>query len=124
MKKAEEIYQTALILLGEDSPEETRAFGERYLPLLNLLISENESLIRALRGNGEQEDARVYAPTDPVGVPTPVGEVLLPLGLAGLLIQAEEPERASFFLRRYEDERIRLESRGRIGRRHPITRPY
>ena len=124
MKKAEEIYQTALLLLGEDSAEETAAFETRYLPLLNLLLAETRELCDALRGDRKNEHVQVTGPLDPVGVPDAVAEGLLPLGLAGLLIQGEEPERAAFFLNRYDTERLRLESRGRKGRRHAISRPY
>lgn len=127
MKTAKDIYRTSLAILGQEEEENTQAFEKRAVPLINFLLAELMELDLALKGEEFPTQAsacQITSLSDPVGYEDALVLSLLPLGLASLLIQEEEPERGSFFHQLYLRERESIRSRCRKGRRHKIGRLF
>ncbi|MBR2634901.1 MAG: hypothetical protein IKD31_04925 [Clostridia bacterium] len=127
MTTAREIFQRSLALLGQEPGENTEAFERRAPRILNLLLAELVELDYWLKG--EKMPDTVSVPSvetleDPLELDESIEWMLLPLGLAALLIQEEEGARGSFFLQLYENERETLRRRRRRGRRHKILRSF
>jgi hypothetical protein len=78
-----------------------------------------------MKGGGPEIGAslpQIRSLSEPLGAQDVIVYSLLPLGLAGLLIQEEEPERAAFFLSLYQREKAEWQERSLRGRRHKIRR--
>ncbi len=127
MKTAREIYQKSLAILGIAENENTEAYLQRAPHLINLLLAENSELDEALKGKGANSGGstlQISSLTEPLGVEDVILFSLIPLGLAALLIQEEEPERASFFMQLYQREKSALRARSLRGTRHKIRRSF
>lgn len=127
MKTAQDIYQRSLALLGQKNGENTEALEERAPALINLLLAELSELDLVMKGEERTPPSsvpQIHCLQEAIGYDDVIVLSLLPLGLAALLIQEEEPERASFFLGLYQREREILHQRCRKGRRHKIKRNF
>ena len=121
MHSANDIFCESLALLGEAQSEESEAFRARCVPLVNLLIVQLAELDAALLGRAVREEhAEIRSLDEPIGLKSEGVRFLLPVGLAALLIEKEDPARSSAFLNLDERERSRLEHNSRRGRRHKI----
>lgn len=127
MKTASEVYRRSLALMGEEEGENSTVFEGRWIPLLNVLLSEVCELDLAMKGEAGGAGKtlpQVVSAEEEIWMEEPILFSLLPLGLAAYLLGETEPERASFFLNLYQRERENLRARCRRGRRHKISRPY
>ena len=128
MKSAREIYHKSLSILGEDAQDEnTLPYERRAVALINLLLGDLYELDLALKGESlplQGSALQIQSLDDEIGMEENIVFSLLPLGLAFLLLNDEEPGRAALFLQLYQEERDRLRRLSRRGRRHKITRPY
>ncbi len=125
MKNGMGIYQKALALLGEGGESCRTVWQERAVPLINLLLAELAELDCALRGEPFPADGTILQITsleENLGYTETILYSVMPLGLAGYLLNEEEPSRSDFYLQLYHKEREVLRSRLRRGRRHPIRR--
>ena len=113
--------------MGEEEGENSTVFEGRWIPLLNVLLSEVCELDLAMKGEAGGAGKtlpQVVSAEEEIWMEEPILFSLLPLGLAAYLLGETEPERASFFLNLYQRERENLRARCRRGRRHKISRPY
>lgn len=127
MKTAREIYERSLALLGQEGGENTAPFEEKAPALINLLLAQLLELDLALKGEGGDllsPVPQIRSLDEALGYEDVILLSLLPVGLAALLIQEEEPERGSFFLQLYQRERENMRQRFRKGRRHKIKRSF
>ena len=122
---AQFIYEGALALLGE--PAGSEAYAERAIPCINLLLAELSALSGVL--SGEAADLSAAVPRiNTLGEILPLEDTIVrplaPIGLAWLLLNEEETDRASLFYRIYRKaiEEMRASRRG--GRKHPIRNVY
>ncbi len=125
MKTAHEIYTRSLALLGQKNGANTQDFEERAPSLINCLIAELSELDLAMKGKEPFDQASVFqihSLEEEVGMEDAITLSLLPMGLAALLIQEEEPDRALFFRNLYQQEREMLRHTFRRGKRHKIRR--
>ena len=125
--KAREIYSRSLALLGEDPGENTLPFEKRALTLINFLLGDVRELDLAVKGEKYSPygaSLQLLSLEDETGCAEPIALTLLPLGLASLLINEEEPARSQLFLQQYNREKESLRVRCRRGRRHKIRRIY
>lgn len=128
MKSAREIYRKSLSILGESAEDEnTLPYERRAVALINLLLGDLYELDFALKGETlplQGSVPQITSLDDEIGMEESLVFSLIPLGLAFLLLNDEEPGRAALFLQLYQEERERLRRFCRRGRRHKITRPY
>lgn len=125
MKSAGEIYRRSLALIGETEGEENRVFRERAVALINVLLSQLYELELALRGERSRAGAtvpQIRTLEENLALSEPILFTLMPLGLAGYLLNEEEPQRSSFFLQLYHTEEEILRTRCKRGKRHKIKR--
>lgn len=125
MKTAYEIYRKSLALIGEAESEENLIFRERAVEMINLMLAEIHETDLALKGEELSIGAtvpQIRDLSDRLNVSEVILFSLMPLGLAGYLLNEEEPERSKFFLQLYQTEREVLRNRCRRGRRHKIRR--
>jgi hypothetical protein len=127
MKSAFEVYRRSLALLGQEEGENTDGFEKRAPDLINLLLARLTELDLNLKGNVESPyplPQQIDSLEDLIGLEEVIVLSALPIGLAALLIQEEEPERASYFTQLFEKECGSLRQRCRKGRRHKIRRSF
>ena len=127
MKTAREIYKKSLAILGMTENENTEVYLQRAPHLINLLLAETADLEEALKGGASSPGQAILQISDmeePLGLEDAILYSLIPLGLASLLIQEEEPERASFFMQLYQREKSALRARSLRGTRHKIRRSF
>lgn len=125
MKTAYEIYRKALALIGEAESEENQIFSERAVQMINLMLAELYEIDLAIKGEEVPLDgtvAQIRSLSDRLNFSEVILFSLMPLGLAGYLLNEEEADRSSFFLQLYQKEREVLRARCRRGRRHKIYR--
>ena len=125
MKCAEEIYRRSLALMGETEGEENETMKVRAVALINVLLSQLYELELALRGERFREGAtipQIRSLEDQTPLSEPILYTVMPLGLAGFLLNEEEPERGKFFLQLYHTEVEILRGRCKRGIRHKIKR--
>ncbi|MBQ3076173.1 MAG: hypothetical protein IJC26_08900, partial [Clostridia bacterium] len=90
----------------------------------NLLMAQLSDLDLALKGKvsaGGGSLMQIRSLQEAVGMEDVIVLSLVPLGLAALLIQEEEPERSRFFWQLYQTERLAVQQKSRFGRRHKIA---
>lgn len=127
MKTAREIYKKSLAILGMTENENTEVYLQRAPHLINLLLAETADLEESLKGGESVPGQAILQISDlgePLGLEDAILYSLIPLGLASLLIQEEEPERASFFMQLYQREKSALRARALRGKRHKIRRSF
>ena len=127
MNRARGIYEKSLALLGQKEGENTEGFEDRAPVLINVLLAQLSSLDLAMKGRRSTEKTpplQIGGLEEEVGYEDAIVLSLIPLGLAGLLIQEEEPERGSFFLNLYRTEREHMEKNARFSRVHSIRRNF
>lgn len=125
MKTAYEIYRRALALIGETESEENEIFRARAVEMINLMLAELYETDLALKGEEVPIDGtvpQIRDLSDRLNVSEMILFSLMPLGLAGYLLNEEEPDRSNFFLKLYQTEREVVRGRCRRGRRHKIRR--
>ena len=125
MKTAYEIYRKSLALLGEAESEENLIFRERAVEMINLMLAEVYETDLAIKGEEFPVDGtvpQIRSLDDKLMLSEVILFSLMPLGLAGYLLNEEESDRSSFFLQLYQKEREVLRNRCRRGRRHKIRR--
>ncbi len=125
MKRAEELYNRSLALMGETPGSENQTMKDRAVPLINVLLSQLYELEIALRGatlgsGGVIPQIRSLDETLPFS--EAILYTVLPLGLAGFLLIEEEVDRGRFFLQLYHTEVEILRNRSLRGVRHKIKR--
>ncbi len=128
--KAREIYNHTLALLHEQGSTgyQTDAF-ERIAPsLLNLLCGLLYDLDLRIKNRKFHENQTQLAPItsldDEVHLHPLLCQSVLPMGLAFLLINEEDTERAALFFNLYRTEKDALYQRTKRARRHKITSVY
>ncbi len=127
MKKAVEIFRRSLALMGETEHEENEVLRENAVSLINVLLSQLYQLDLDLRGEKRVEGnsvPQIYTLEDRLSLSEPILFSVMPLGLAGYLLNEEEPERSTFFLQLYRTEYDILQNRATQGRRHKIERNF
>ena len=127
MKTGNEILKRSLSLIGEVLQEENDNLKEKSVELLNLILSQLYELELSLRGERREEAEKIPQITslsDPITFSEPILYTLMPLGLAGYLLNEEEPARSSFYLNLYHTERELLRARCKRSRRHKISRSF
>ncbi len=126
MKTAREIFERAIALLGQEKGENTEVFETRAPSLTNLLLAQLWELDLSLKGQRGTCSScpQIRTLEDAVGMEDAILLSTLPLGLAALLIQEEEPERSEFFWHLFQNEKETLRSRCKKTRRHKITRSF
>ena len=125
MKTAYEIYRKSLALIGEAESEENLIFRERAVEVINLMLAEIYETDLALKGEDLPLDGtvpQIRDLSDRLNISEVILFSLMPLGLAGYLLNEEEPNRSQFFLQLYQTEKEVLRTRCRRGRRHKIQR--
>ncbi len=127
MKKAVEIFRRSLALMGETEREENEVLRENAVSLINVLLSQLYQLDLDLRGEKRAEGdsvPQIYTLEDRLSLSEPILFSVMPLGLAGYLLNEEEPQRSTFFLQLYRTEYDILQSRARRACRHKIERSF
>ena len=125
MKRAEELYNRSLALIGETPGEENQTLKNRAVPLMNVLLSQLFELELALQGAKLGQGAvipQIRSLEDTLPFSEAILYTVLPLGLAGFLLMEEEMDRARFFLQLYHTEVEILRNRSLHGVRHKIKR--
>lgn len=125
MKTANEIYRKSLALIGEVESEENLIFRDRAVQMINLMLAETYEMDLALKGEEYPLDGtvpQIRDLSDRLNFSEVILFSLMPLGLAGYLLNEEEPDRSNFFLQLYQKEREVIRARCRRGRRHKIRR--
>jgi len=124
----EDIYLGALALIGEEANAEaadTAAFRRKAPYLINLLIADLTPLNEFLScraAEGEIEVESIASLSDAVPLVPLIACGPLKQGLAFYLILEEDPERAAFFLRLYQESKASLRRDFLKGKRHSIRR--
>ena len=127
MKTGNEILTRSLSLIGEVPQEENETLKERSVELINLILSQLYELELSLRGERRNEAKsipQITSLSDTIPFSQPILFTLIPLGLAGYLLNEEEPSRSSFFLSLYQTERELVRARCKNSRRHKINRSF
>lgn len=127
MKKAVEIFRRSLALMGETEHEENQVLRENAVSLINVLLAQLYSLDLELRGEKPVEGKsvpQIYTLEDRLNLSEPILFSAMPLGLAGYLLNEEEPQRSTFFLQLYRTEYDILQNRAKKGRRHKIEKSF
>lgn len=126
MKTAREIFERSIALLCQEKGENTEAFEERAPTLINLLLAQLLELDLTLKGEvlSSRSCPQIGSLEDPLGLEDVILLSTLPLGLAALLIQEEEPDRSNFFWQLFQKDKENLRSRCKKTRRHKITRNF
>ena len=125
-----DLYERAMALLGEEIDGEaadTAAFRRSSPFLVNILLADLAELNEALLGHTPQGDLRVQqieTLEDEIPYVPLVVLAAMPLGLAFYLLLEEDPDRAAFFFRLYQEEKIALRRNFMKGIRHPVRRIY
>lgn len=122
-----DIYNTAMDLCAlrttsNTIPTDCADFTQRATGLLNLLLAENAYLDSLIKNEPIIIPA-ISALTDTVNMSAVICAILLPYGLACLLIQNEDANAAAFFKMKYETEKAKIQSNIK-GRLASITEVY
>ncbi len=113
--------------MGETLQEDSESLKEKSVELINLILSQLYELELSLRGERRDEAESVPQITslsDTIGFSEPILFTLMPLALAGYLLNEEEPDRSSFYLSLYHTERELVRARCKRSRRHKISRSF
>ena len=127
MKRASEIYRRSLALMGEVENEENESLKDRAVMLINVLLSQLYELDLGLRGvrfSPGETVPQIRTLQDEVTLSEPILYTVMPLGLAGYLLNEEEPGRSSFFLQLFTTQCDLYRSRWKKSFRHKIQRNY
>jgi len=127
MKKAVEIFRRSLALIGETEYEENEVLRENAVFMINVLLSQLYGLDLDLRGEKMVEGdsvPQIRTLEDRLTLSEPILFSVMPLGLAGYLLNEEEPQRSTFFFQLYRTECDILKNRAKQGRRHKIERSF
>jgi hypothetical protein len=127
MKKAVEIFRRSLALMGATDYEENEVLRENAVSLINVLLSQLYGLDLDLRGEKRVEGdslPQIYTLEDRLNLSEPILFSVMPLGLAGYLLNEEDPQRSMFFLQLYRTEYDILQNRAKQSRRHKIERRF
>ena len=125
MTTANEILCATLSLMGASAERER--YEDRALAGINLLAADLFSLDRAMKGEAAAPAAAVPVLTsmeDGTDLADILTRSLIPLGLAAILLNEEEEQRAAFFHGLYRTEKDVLLRQFATGRRHPIRNVY
>lgn len=122
-----DIFNTAMDLCALRTksgaiPADCEDMTQRAVGLINLLIAENAYLDSLLK-NQNIVISTITELTDTVELSPILCSVVLPYGLACLLLQNEDENTAAFFRNRYESEMLKIQSRLK-GRITEITEVY
>ena len=127
MKRASEIYQRSLALMGEVENEENEVLKERAVMLINVLLSQLYELDLGLRGvrfSPGETVPQIRTLQDEVGLSEPILYTVMPLGLAGYLLNEEEPARSKYFLQLFTAQCDLYRARFKKSFRHKIRRSF
>ena len=127
MKKAIEIYRRSLALIGETENEENEVLKENAVSLINVLLAQIYELDASLCGEKNQlgeSVPQIYTLEDRLNLSEQILFSVMPLGLAGYLLNEEEPQRSTFFLQLYRTECDILRTRSKKSHRHKIKRSF
>ena len=127
MKKAVEIFRRSLALMGATDYEENEVLRENAVSLINVLLSQLYGLDLDLRGEKRVEGdslPQIYTLEDRLNLSEPILFSVMPLGLAGYLLNEDDPQRSMFFLQLYRTEYDILQNRAKQSRRHKIERRF
>ncbi len=125
-----DLYEKAMALLGEEIDGEaadTAAFRRSSPFLVNLLLADLAELNEILLGHTTDGNLRVQqieTLDDEIPVVPLVALGAMPLGLAFYLLLEEDPDRAAFFYRLYQEEKLALRRNFVKGIRHPVRKIY
>jgi len=122
-----DIYYTAMDLCAlrtknSTIPVDCEDLTQRALSLLNLLIAENAYLDSLIKKT-DIVISTITTLTDSISLSPVLCSVVLPYGLACLLIQNEDINAAAFFRNKYESEKTKIQA-GLKGTLHEITEVY
>jgi len=109
-----DVFNTALDLCALRNangsiPADCEDLRQRAVGLLNLLIAENVYLDSLIKKQNIVISI-IASLSDPIELSPILISVVLPYGLAWLLIQNEDANTAAFFKAKYESERVRIQS--------------
>ena len=127
MKKAIEIYKRSLALMGEVENEENEVLKENAVALINVLLAQIYELDATLCGEKREVGEsipQIYTLEDRLNLSEQILFSVMPLGLAGYLLNEEEPQRSTFFLQLYRTECDILRTRSKKSYRHKIKRSF
>ena len=119
------VYNSALALLGE--PAGNEGYAARAVSCINLLLAELSEFDSMLSGEAADLSAavpRITAFADVLPLEDALAAALMPVGLAWLLLNEEETERADLFYRIYRRSKEEMRASRRRGRRHSIRSIY
>ncbi len=125
-----DLYEKAMALLGEEIDGEaadTAAFRRSSPFLVNLLLADLAELNEYLSGHTADGTLRVQqieTLSDEIPAVPLVALGAMPLGLAFYLLLEEDPDRAAFFYRLYQEEKLSLRRNYMKGIRHPVRKIY
>lgn len=125
-----DLYGRAMALLGEETDGEaadTAAFRRSSPFLVNVLLAdlaELNELMLGRRANGSLRVQQIASLSDEIPYVSLIATGAMPLGLAFYLLLEEDPDRAAFFFRLYQEEKLNLRRNFQKGTRHPVRRIY